>query len=61
MPNHVCTIEVSQEDMDRGAREESYAKLLMRWRAGEIDDSQWQNMRQLDPEFRSWLHKMGAQ
>lgn len=61
MPTHTSTIEVSPEAMKRGAQEESYAKLLQRWRSGAIDDAQWEHMQQLDPVFRSWLHKLGAQ
>jgi hypothetical protein len=61
MPTHIETIEVSPEAAQRGAQEESYATLLRLWRSGAIDDAQWLHMQQMDPAFRSWLHKMGAQ
>lgn len=56
---HINTIEVSEEDMKRGAREDSYARLLQEWRDGKIDDAQWERMRKADPDFRVWLFKMG--
>jgi len=60
MASHINTIEVSKEDMERGAREESYARLLQEWRENKIDDVQWESMRQADPDFRAWLFKLGV-
>lgn len=60
MATHINTIEVSQEDMERGAREESYARLLKDWREHKIDDAQWERMREADAGFRSWLFKLGV-
>lgn len=60
MPTHIETIEVSQEAMALGAREEYWAQLLAKWRAHEISDELWEQMRHLDPEFRQWLRLIGA-
>ena len=60
MPNHISTIEVSAEDMARGAQLELYGQRLAQWRAGEISDDAWEQMRREDPEFSRWLWQMGA-
>lgn len=57
---HINTIEVSAADMERGAREDSYARLLLEWREGKIDGEQWEQMLRLDADFRAWLFNLGA-
>jgi len=60
MSSHINTSDVPAQDIERGARQESYARMLAQWRAGEITDEQWEQMRRIDPEFSRWLWKIGA-
>lgn len=58
-PPHTDTIELSREDMERGAREETYAQRIRQWRAGDLSDEALDRMRKEDPDFSRYCWQMG--
>jgi len=53
-PPHIETIELSADDIERGIREQGYADLMTRFRAGGMPDTEWHALLQ-DRGFADWL------
>jgi len=53
-PPHIDTIELTPEMIERGIREEEYAKAMIRYRNKTMTDDEWQKLLR-DRRFAVWL------
>jgi len=53
-PHHDTTIELTAEQIERGAREHRYSLILLRCRTGQMTDDEWVEHLK-DEEFCVWV------
>lgn len=53
-PSHDITIELTQAEVERGAREHEYSLWMSRYRAGNMSMEEWQKHLS-DQDFINWL------
>lgn len=59
MPNHIDTIQLTQAQLERGAREEKYRRQVKDWSDGKTSDAQWIEQRK-DPQFNQFCWRVGV-
>lgn len=58
-PPHTDTVQLTSEQLEKGAREDQYRRNLAEWREGKTTDARWEQMLMDDKDFRRWLWRQG--